>query len=314
MVGNVTTFHVDADLVGAGQFDDGGAEIAVATEFTVPSGDYYFRWRHPSATPTVTPRLRVWDASNNLVAGPLAFTTLTPDTWVETSQSALVTLTAGTYRAAVNTTHYVARTGFYTAGSITRSGIIGVRGVFGSSPTSAPATGSTATYLVDIATVDATPEPEPETPASTVLEEPRAGDALHLARVMQEIALACSTGTGLTRFYSYPPATLVAPAGYVSYPSRILYHQTYQRGTADFEDLPVVLVVGRPYEQRARDLVAEWSAADGPTSIVSRLEEWDWTSCDDVTVTSAEFDIERIAGVEYLAVMFKVTAVGPGKD
>lgn len=305
----MTTFHTDADLAGSGQFGP-ESEASLATEFTVPEGTYYFRWRHPSATPSVTPVVRVWNDAGGLVAGPLSFASLTPDTWCET---ATVALSAGTFRVAVNTTHYVARTGFYTAGSITRDGITAVRGVFGSSPSSAPGTGSTATYFVDIGTPDTDPEPEPEAPTE-VVDEPRAGSALHLARVMQEVALVCSRVTGLSRFHSYPPATLTAPAGYVSYPDRILYNTTYQRGQADYEGLPIVLVAGLPSELRTRNLVAEWSSADGPRSIVSALEEWTWESCDDVTVGTGEFDVETIAGIDYLAVMFKASVVGPGRD
>lgn len=312
----MTTFHIDDDLTGSSQF---GPEehVELATEYIVGvDGTATFRWRYPSNTPTVTPTVKVWNTATGLQVGTtLNFTSGGLGTWVVTPAGSPITLPAGTYRVSVNTTHYAARTGFYAGGPITRGDITGVRSLFGA-PNAMPTTASTATYFVDIDfTADAPePEPEPETPAETVLEEPRAGDALHLARVMQEVALVCSRVTGLTRFYSYPPASLTAPAGYVSYPARILYNTTYQRGQADYEDLPIVLVVGKPSERRARDLVAEWSAADGPRSIISALEDWDWQSCDDVTVGSAEFDVERIAGIDYLAVMFKASAVGPGRD
>lgn len=313
-MGGVTTFHTDDDLTGAQQFGP-ESNTELATEYTVGvDGTATFRWRYPGNLPSVTPTLKVWNASGVQVGETLSFTSGGLNTWVVTPAGTPITLTAGTYRVSVNSTHYVARVGFYAGGPITRGDITGNRGMFGDAG-SAPGTGSTASYLVDMDFTPSTPEPEPEPePGETVIEEPRAGDALHLARVMQEVALAASRVTGITRFYSYPPATLVAPAGYVSYPSRILYNQTYQRGQADYEDLPIVLVVGKPSDRRARDLVAEWSAADGPRSIVSALEEWDWQSCDDLTIGSAEFDVERIAGVDYLAVMFKATAVGPGRD
>jgi hypothetical protein len=312
VVGGVTEwFHVDADLVGAGQFDDGGAEIAIGTEFTVPDGDYLFRWRHPTEVPTVTPTVRVWNASNALVAGPLSFTSLAPDTWCETAQ---VTLTAGTYKVAVNTTDYVARTGFYTGGPITREGITGVRGVFGASPSSAPGTNSTATYFVDIGTPEDEPEPEPEPQLEAVADDPQAGAALHLARVMDEVALAIGRITKIKSVFAYPPPTITPPAAYVSYPARMAYHVTYQRGTADIEGLPIVLVVGDPTKKRIRDLIATWSAPDGVGSVPAALEEWEWTSCDDLTVSDATFDVETIAGIEHMVVIFTATAVGPGRE
>lgn len=311
----MTTFHTDDDLTGAQQFGP-ESNTELGTEFTVGvDGTATFRWRYPASNPSVTPRLKVWNTANGQQVGStLDFTTGGLNTWVVTPAGTPIALPAGTYRVSVNTTHYAARLAFYAGGPITRGDITGVRSLFSETPNVMPTTASTATYFVDIDFTADTPDPEPETPAETVIEEPRAGDALHLARVMQEVALACSRVTGLTRFYSYPPATLVAPAGYVSYPSRILYNTTYQRGQADYEDLPIVLVVGKPSDRRARDLVAEWSAADGPRSIISALEEWEWQSCDDVTVGSAEFDVERIAGVDYLAVLFKASAVGPGRD
>lgn len=308
-----TWFHADADLAGAGQFDDGGAEIAIGTEFTVPAGTYAFRWRHPAEVPTNSPTVRVWNVSSALVAGPIAFTTLTPNTWCETGT---VTLEAGTYRVAVNTTDYVARTGFYSGGSITRGEITGVRGVFGNSPSSAPGTNSTATYFVDIGLVtnDPDPEPEPDPELEAVADNPQAGEVLHLARVMDEVAQVLRTIKFLKQVFAYPPPTITPPAAYVTYPQRVLYHQTYQRGTADIEGLPIVLVVGEPTDKRVRDRIATWAAPDGVGSVVTALEERTWVSCDDLTVQSAEFDVETIAGIDYMVVIFTATAVGPGRE
>ena len=303
------TFHTDADLVGAQQFLD--PELALATEFTVPTGDYFFRWRHPTATPGVTPTVRVWNEVNALVAGPIGFTALAPDTWCVTPE---VSLPAGTYKVAVNTDHYVARTGFYSGGAITRDGIIGVRGLFGASPTSAPGGASTATYFVDIGTEDTPPDPEPDPGPEAVEDVAQAGAAMHLARVMDEIALALGGVTGLKKVYPYPPPTLSPPSAYVSYPARVAFDLTYQRGEDDYEQIPVVLVAGRPTEKRVRDMLAAWSASDGPNSVKALLEGREWTSCDDVRVASAEFDIETIAGIDYLAVIFTANAVGPGRE
>lgn len=311
----MTTFHTDDDLAGAQQFPPDEGTLQLATEITVGvAGTATFRWRFPNLAPGVTPAIRVWDAADNLHAGPLTFATTTPGSWNSTSGAAIA-MPVGTYRITVTTDRYVARTGFYSGGPITRGDLTGVGSRVGTSTSSPPTTVSTATFFVDIDfTADTEPEPEPEIPPEAVVDEPRAGDALHLARVMQEIALACSSITGLSRFYSYPPPTVVAPAGYVSYPARVLYHQTYGRGEAGYEDLPIVLVVGKPSDLRARDRVAEWSAADGPRSVIARLADWRWESCDDVTVMAGEFDIERIAGIDYLALILKATVVGPGKD
>jgi len=313
----MVNFFEDADLAGAQQFpaDEGTLQLATEMTFAV-SGTCRFRARFANLALGVTPQIRVWNAADELVAGPLSFSTTTPGQWNITS-GAKTALPAGTYRITFQTDRYVAVVGFFAGGPIVRGDITGITSRVGTSTIAPPTTVSTAAFFADVDdwTADSDPEPEPEPdPDVPVIEEPRAGSALHLARVMQEVALACSAITGITRFYAYPPGTLTAPAGYVSYPERILYNQTYQRGQAEYEGLPIVLVVGRPTERRARDMVADWSAADGPRSVVSRLEEWDWQSCDDLTVQDAVFDVERIAGVDYLAVMFKATVAGPGKD
>lgn len=135
---------------------------------------------------------------------------------------------------------------------------------------------------------------------------------MRLDAVMDEVAVVLAQITGL-RVTAYPPATLVAPGGYVSYPRSIDFDKTYGRGEDDFTDLPIVLVASKVTDRAARDTVAAWASGDGAKSVKARMEAHAWTSCDDLTVTSCEFDIERIAGVDYLAAMFKATVAGPGE-
>lgn len=135
---------------------------------------------------------------------------------------------------------------------------------------------------------------------------------MKLDQVMDEVAGVLAQITGL-RVTAYPPPTLSAPGGYVSYPLSIAYDETYGRGEDDFRDLPIVLVVGKATERSARDTVAAWSSGAGAKSVKALMEAHAWTTCDDLTVTSCEFDVEMIAGVPYLAAMFKATVVGPGE-
>ncbi len=109
------------------------------------------------------------------------------------------------------------------------------------------------------------------------------------------------------------PDELTDPAGYVSYPQSIAYDEAYGRGEDRFVDLPMVLVASRVTDRAARDMVARWAAGDGEKSVKARMEAHTWTSCDDLTVNSCEFDVETIAGVPYLAAMFRATVVGPGE-
>jgi hypothetical protein len=134
-----------------------------------------------------------------------------------------------------------------------------------------------------------------------------------LADVMDEVARVMEQITGL-RVQAYPPASVSAPAGYVSYPQTIDFDETYGRGEDQFTDLPIVLIVGKATDRSARDTVSGWSAGDGPNSIKALAEAHSWATCDDLTIEECEFDFVKLAGVDYLAALFKATVVGPGKE
>jgi hypothetical protein len=136
---------------------------------------------------------------------------------------------------------------------------------------------------------------------------------MRLDLVMDEVASVLAEITGLNVF-AYPPPKLVPPGGYVSYPQSIDMDETYGRGSDQFTDLPIVLVTSKVTDLTARDTVAAWAAGDGPKSVKAFMEAHSWTTCDDLTVTSCEFDVELIAGVPYLAAMFKATVVGSGEE
>lgn len=136
---------------------------------------------------------------------------------------------------------------------------------------------------------------------------------MRLNEVMDEAASVLAQISGL-RVHAWPAGTVTPPAGYVSYPSSVDYDQAYQRGEDGLTDLAMVLLAGDPTERRTRDVVAGWASGGGPKSVKRAMEGHEWTTCDDLTVTSCEFDVEIVAGVPYLAVMFKATVVGPGED
>lgn len=141
----MTTFFTDSDLTGSGEFVE--AEVWLATKFTIPSGLVTPRWRWPTVASAVTPKMRIFDSGGTLVNGTVYdFDTTTLDAWNSSPQ---ISLSAGTYRFTINTTRYVAKSGFFSGGSVTRGEITGVESNFGS-PGSAPTSTSTATYFIDI--------------------------------------------------------------------------------------------------------------------------------------------------------------------
>lgn len=133
--------------------------------------------------------------------------------------------------------------------------------------------------------------------------------------VMAEAALAIAAVEGVRKSWGYPPDDIsVAPSGYVSYPQQGEYQQAYGRGEDGMTDLAIVLIAGPPGERKTHDTLMGWVAGSGPQSIVEHLEGWSWQSCDDLTVNTWEIIPETVAGVQYLAAMFKATVVGPGED
>lgn len=134
---------------------------------------------------------------------------------------------------------------------------------------------------------------------------------MKLNDVMDEVAEALGTITGL-RVFGYPPPTLTPPAGVVSYPESIDYDQTYGRGVDRMRALPVLLVVGKATDRSAREKVAGWAAGSGAGSVKAVLEEHEWESCDELSVTACTFDVVTIAGIDYLAAMFSLDIAGSG--
>lgn len=136
---------------------------------------------------------------------------------------------------------------------------------------------------------------------------------MNLGAVMDEAATAVGALTGLSVF-RYPPSSIDPPAAIVSYPQSVDYDETYRRGTDQFTDLEITLVVGRVDDLSTRDQVAAWSAGSGGQSVKAALEAHRWVTCDDLTINSCEFEAWDLAGVPYLAAIFKATAVGPGTE
>jgi hypothetical protein len=102
------------------------------------------------------------------------------------------------------------------------------------------------------------------------------------------------------------------PAAYVSYPESITFDRTYGRGT-DEMDLQVVLVVGQTVARATRAALAAFCAGSGASSVKSALEDYSpYESCDVVRVTSVDFDVVKLAAVDYMAAIFSVNVVGSG--
>ncbi|HKX46586.1 MAG TPA: hypothetical protein VJP77_07775 [Planctomycetota bacterium] len=136
------------------------------------------------------------------------------------------------------------------------------------------------------------------------------GGGVNLADVMDEVAAQLDTITGL-RAFAYPPDALVPPAAVVSYPDEVSYDQTYARGM-DRITLPVVVLVGKASDRMSRDTIAGYVDGTGAGSIKAVVEAGTYTACDTVRVSRCEFDVVRIAGIDYLAALFELDITGQG--
>lgn len=133
---------------------------------------------------------------------------------------------------------------------------------------------------------------------------------MDLAAVMDEVAAHLKPIDGL-RVYAYPPDDVTPPAAVVAYPDTLTYDATYGRGT-DRMSVPVVVLVGKVSDRASRDRLAVYADGSGERSFKAALEVEDYTTCDFVRVESAEFDVMRMAGVDYLAATFTLDIAGEG--
>lgn len=95
-----------------------------------------------------------------------------------------------------------------------------------------------------------------------------------LADVMQEIADRLDTIDGL-RVYGYPADQIQPPAAAVTYPESVDFDSTFQRGMDRIPDLPVIVLVAKPWDRSTRDQIAAYIDGSGASSVKAVLENGD---------------------------------------
>lgn len=134
---------------------------------------------------------------------------------------------------------------------------------------------------------------------------------MKLADVMDEIAARLKTISEFRSVWEYPPGSVTPPAAMLSYPDSYNPHGTYQRGAAAIT-LPVVVVVGKVTDRTSRDLLSQFVADSGPSSVVAVLEAKGYTAFDSLTVTGIEFDTVTIGATDHIAALFDCDIFGSG--
>jgi hypothetical protein len=134
---------------------------------------------------------------------------------------------------------------------------------------------------------------------------------MDLEAVSEELRSALATIAGL-RTPPWGVGEVQVPAAVVTLPERVDFDETYGRGKDRYPDLQVVVLVGAPEERASIKTLAKYVAGSGPKSVKAVLEAFTWTTCDSVTVTSADFPRATYAGTPYLAAAFHLDIIGKG--
>lgn len=133
---------------------------------------------------------------------------------------------------------------------------------------------------------------------------------MNLADVMDEIAVALGTISGL-RVTAYTAQRINPPAAWVEWPDGLDYDAAMGRGS-DRMTLPVRVAVGAVDSRSARDQLAAYVDGSGASSVKAAVEAHSTAAYDSARVTSVEFGVIPVAGVEYLAASFSVDIIGKG--
>jgi hypothetical protein len=131
-----------------------------------------------------------------------------------------------------------------------------------------------------------------------------------LLTVMQQIGARLDTIAGL-RVYDYPADSISPPAAVIAYPDEINFDETYGRGM-DRLTLPVLLIEGKASDRASRNNLVPYADGAGAKSIKAVVESGTYTAFDEVRVARCEFDVVRIAGVDYAAALFDLDIGGKG--
>lgn len=116
------------------------------------------------------------------------------------------------------------------------------------------------------------------------------------------------------RVLPYDADTIEVPAGLVSLPVQIDYQTSYGSGF-NMMRLEITLLVGLAgTDDRVRlEQIAPYADSHGSKSVVAKLQSATYTTFDSLAVLNSRFDVIRIGEIDYLACIFLVDILGPGR-
>lgn len=135
---------------------------------------------------------------------------------------------------------------------------------------------------------------------------------MNIQNVLNEVATALRTIPPLAgRVYAWNVGKVTPPAAIVDLPEKVVYDATYVRG-ADSLDLTFMVILGALTERTTSSTLSAYLSGSGTNSVKAAVDGFEYTACDDVTVTEAEVMVATIGAVQYLAAQFSATAMGSG--
>jgi hypothetical protein len=132
---------------------------------------------------------------------------------------------------------------------------------------------------------------------------------MNLVSIHEEIGEALSAIEGL-RVLPFDAKSASVPAVLFAVPENFEYGQTYGSPGLTKFDLPITVLVGAVSDRSSRVEVMQYASTEGAKSVKLALESFQYTSCDDVFVSEAEFGAFQLSSVDYLAVTFTVQVFG----
>lgn len=136
---------------------------------------------------------------------------------------------------------------------------------------------------------------------------------MNIQDVMDEIGEKLATIPKL-RVYAYNVDKIPPPGAIVGLPESVDFDATYGRGV-DTLTIPVWVMVARANAQASGTQLAAYLDGSGDRSVKAAVDSSNtntYTSCDEVTVTTAVPGSYTSGGVELLGVEFTVAVEGQG--
>lgn len=132
---------------------------------------------------------------------------------------------------------------------------------------------------------------------------------MDLEAVMGELELALGTVSSLRVLTIGDKVT--PPAAFITYPPGIDFDATYGRGS-DTMELQAVVVVGKTVARETRKALAAYCIGAGTDSVKAALEAYAYTTAEVVHVPHVDFDVQAVAGVDFMAAIFTIQITGQG--